>query len=139
MKNLNGNDSKCESDWIKYSDRKCFKVLNTKGTEAEAKAKCSQLDNSTLITIDSEDEQNYLNEHLKSFRNVSDNVWIGLEYVSNSFEWMDGTDYKYQNWGENAIINGNNKCAQMSLTESELGKWTDDDCSRKHLIVCQKK
>ena len=139
IKTSSVNVSSCESDWISYSDKKCFKILNSKGTEVEAKANCSLLDNSTLITIDSKSEQDYLNEHLKSYRSIADNVWIGLEYVSSSFHWMDGTQYRYENWGENAIKDGSNRCVQMSLTESELGLWTDDNCNKKFLFVCQKK
>ena len=133
------NESSCQSDWISYSDQKCFKILNTNGTEAEAKAECSLLDNSTLITIESDSEQDYLNEHLKSYRNIADNVWIGLEYVSSTFQWMDGTQFQYQNWGENAIKDGSNRCVQMSLTVNGLGQWTDDNCNRKYLIACQKR
>ena len=117
-----------------------MRILKTKGTEAEAKANCSLMDStSTLVTIGSKTEQDYLNEHLKSYQNISDNVWIGLEYVSRSFQWIDGTQYQYQNWGENAIKDGSNRCVKMSLTDNDLGQWTDDNCNRKYLIVCQKK
>ena len=52
---------------------------------------------------------------------------------------MDGKTLIYQNWGENAIKDGNSKCVQMSLAKSDLGKWTDDLCQKKYLMVCQKK
>ena len=140
IKDSTVEESGCGSDWISYSNKKCFKILNIKGTEAEAKAICSLLEGtSSLVTIVSKTEQNYLNEHLKSYRSIADNVWIGLEYVSSSFQWIDGTQYQYQNWGENAIKDGSNKCVQKSLIDSELGQWTDDNCYRKYVIVCQKK
>ena len=113
--------------------------MNTKGTEAEAKANCSLLDStSTLVNIGSKTEQEYLNEHLKAYHTLSKHIWIGLEYASRSFQWMDGTRYQYQNWGENAIKDGSNRCVQMSLTTNDLGHWTDDNCNRKYLFVCQK-
>ena len=134
------NDSNsCGNDWISFSNTKCFKVLGIRGTEAVAKNKCSQLDSSsTLITIASKSEQDYLSEHLQKYQSTSDGVWIGLELVNNVFEWVDRNNVVYENWGQNAIKDGKNKCTRMSLTNSELGKWTDDDCERMYLIVCQK-
>ena len=95
----------------------------------EAKGNCSQLESSsTLITIQSKEEQNFLSNRLKDYKNISNNVWIGLEFVDKAFQWMDGKELKFEKWDENAIKDGNNKCVQMSLGQSELGKWTDDLC-----------
>ena len=51
---------------------------------------------------------------------------------------MDGRDKKFENWDENAVKDGINKCVQMSLETPDLGKWTDDNCNKKYLIACQK-
>ena len=135
-----GNSGNCGEDWISYSDTKCFKVLDIKGSETEGKAKCSKLDmSSTLITIGSLNEQKFIEKLVQKYNTLSDRVWIGLEWNDNSFKWMDGSDVSYEDWDENAVKNGNNKCVQMSLSNSELGKWIDDDCTRKYLIACQKK
>ena len=105
----------------------------------EAKTKCSELDSSsTLITITSEEEQNYLVAMLNKHHGIGRNVWLGLEYVNNSFKWLDGNELKYENWSENAVKDGNSKCVQISLSDNEHGKWTDDLCERKYLIACQK-
>ena len=134
------SSSTCESDWISYSDRKCFKVLERKGSESEAKESCIKMDSSsTLITIESKDEQNFISNHMIKYSSISPNVWIGLEYIDNTFKWMDGKPLFYQNWGENSGRDGNSKCVQLSLAKADLGKWTDDLCRRKYLIVCQKK
>ena len=117
-----------------------MKVLDIKGSESEAKAKCSQLDKtSTLITIGSLNEQKFIEKLVQKHNTLSDRVWIGLEWNDNTFKWMDGSDVSYENWDENAVKNGNNKCVQMSISNSNLGKWTDDECTRKYLIACQKK
>ena len=133
------NNGYCGDNWISYSDDKCLQVLDRIGTEIEAKANCSELDStSTLIRIANQDEQDFLNRYLKDFNNISDNVWIGLEWINNGFKWIDDTKLNYQNWGKNANNNGINKCVLMSLSQSERGKWTDDPCDRKYLIACQK-
>ena len=132
------NKTSCGSDWITYTDTKCFKVLDRKGTQSEAKNNCSAID-STLITIGAENEQIFLSQHMTKYRGIAGNVWIGLEYVGNKFLWIDGNDMSYQNWDENAVKDGINKCVDMLIYESELGKWMDDRCTRKYLIACQKK
>ena len=141
IKSVRNNDvNNCGDDWVSYSDIKCLKVLESKGTEVEAKGKCSQLDNSsTLITIGSQSEQQFVTKLLSNYSSDSVWVWIGLEYVNNGFKWMDGSDKGYENWDENAIKDGNDKCVQLSLSPLNLGKWTDDNCNKKYLIACQKK
>ena len=114
--------------------------MDEKGSVNETKRNCSEFDeSSTLITIGSLNEQKFIEKLVKKYNTLSDRVWIGLEWSDNTFKWMDGSDNKYDNWDENTVKNGNNKCIQMSIIGSEFGKWTDDDCSRKYLMACQKK
>ena len=130
------SESGCESDWIPYSDKKCLRILKTKGTEAEAKANCSLLDStSTLVNIGSKSEQEYLNEQLKSYRSIADSVWIGLKHLRS---WSSRVQEPYQNWDEFNMKDGKS-CLQMSLTDNNLGDWTFDNCDKEYLIVCQKK
>ena len=76
---------------------------------------------------------------LTKYRGISGYVWIGLEYVGKKFTWIDGNDMSYQNWDENAVKDGINKCVDMLTFDSDLGKWMDDNCNKKYLIACQKK
>ena len=112
-------------------------MLDRKGTQSEAKNNCSEID-STLITIRSDKEEKFLLSYFGKYGNISGNIWIGLEYVGNKFTWIDGNDMSYQNWDENAIKDGTNKCVDMVTNEYGRGKWMDDSCSRKYMIACQK-
>ena len=113
-------------------------MLSIKGTQSEAKNNCSAID-STLITIGSEKEEKFLSTLLAKYRGIAGNVWIGLEYVGNNFTWIDRNDMTYQNWDENAVKDGINKCVDMVTYESDFGEWIDDNCNKKYLIACQKK
>ena len=79
-----GTASKSQSlnicgDWISYKNEKCFQFVNKLGTEEEAKSVCYQLDKtSTLISIESEDEQAFLSDQLGKYQSVSDKVWMGM-------------------------------------------------------------
>ena len=49
------------------------------GTEDEAKNVCYQLDTtSTLMSVDSAEEQEFLSNQLLKYQSVSDKVWMGM-------------------------------------------------------------
>ena len=135
----------CGKDWISYSNTKCFRVLDRKGSVDEAKGNCSELDErSTLITIESLNEQKFIENLVQKHNTLSDRVWIGLEWNDNTFKWMDGSDVKYENRGEYSNYFRNkdmrvNRCFQMSTIGKNLGKWSDDYCGENYLMACQKR
>ena len=127
-------------DWTQYKDIKCINVLNKSGTEEEALKNCTQLDkSSTLLTIHSKEEQEFINNLLKSYQNIYNNAWIGMKYTDKEYKWMDGTDNDFTNWANDADRDGTVKCVQMSLFDKTIGKWMEESCKRTALIVCQNK
>ena len=132
----------CGKDWISYSNTKCFRVLERKGSVDEAKGNCSELDErSTLITIGSLNEQKFIEKLVQKYNTLSDRVWIGFEWNDNTFKWMDGSQINYNNKGEysNYFINQGqrvNRCFQMSTIGTNLGKWNDDFCDENYLMAC---
>ena len=126
-------------DWTQYKDIKCLKVLNKSGTEEEALKSCLSIDQiSSLITIHSKEEQEFINNLAENYSNNYDSVWIGMKYTDKVYKWMDGSDTNYTNWANDAVKDGNNPCVQMSLSKATFGKWRDESCKRSSLIVCQK-
>lgn len=114
---FNQGRNTCGIGWTAYSDTKCFRILPNKGTALEAKQTCSQLDkSSTLVTIGSEEEQQFLSYLLYDFSNISDNVWLGLELRGETYLWSDGNSLSFDNWDENADKSGD--CVEMSLGKS---------------------
>ena len=101
---------------------------------------CSQIDqDSSLVNIHSTEEQEFLNNLLHSYNEISPNAWLGMKYNNKSFGWLDGTKVNYTNWAEDSLRDGSEPCVQMSLGRANLGKWLDESCKRSAIIVCQKK
>ena len=121
-----------------YSDTKCFKKSDKFGQQSEAKRICTELDSaSTLIEIQSQDEQNFINKFLLNVTKAFEEVWIGLERDNSSYHWKYGEKPSYENWDQNS---GKTKdCVAMSLLSTSLGKWRDEVCTRKLVVICQKK
>ena len=114
--------------------------MEKKATEEEAFTNCTQIDqSSTLLTIHSTDEQQFLNNLLTKYKNISNYVWIGMSYINKSYKWLDGTDTNFTNWSEDSVRDGTDPCVEMSLTTESMGKWFDVSCKRPALVVCQKK
>lgn len=128
-------------DWEPYKDEKCIKIFNTglvNYTDAETYCQ-KQTGEAHLITVSVAEEQEFVENFLKS-NNVVDNIWIGLKYVTvnNDYEWSDGTELHYTNWGEGSPKNDPDYCVQMQTEVTDFGKWNDVTCSRKNLIICEK-
>lgn len=91
------------------------------------------------MTIGSQAEQSFIEDWARN-NNISNvALWIGLEWNNNTFKWMDGTNVHYENYQENITTPDVNKCIKMELGDAAFGKWSDDRCSKKYLIGCQKK
>ena len=109
-------------------------------SEEEAMKRCQTLDSSsTLISIHSRDEQQFIDDITSKYHNISTSVWIGLNYGKDSFIWQDQTETNYTNWSDEAAKDGEVKCVVMSLVKDYLGKWNDVPCKNNALTICQKK
>ena len=117
-------------------------MIDRKATEEEALRNCTKLEKtSSLISIHSQDEQDFINKLATPFNNISNVAWVGLKYqqVNKSYLWQDDfSNADYNNWADDAVKDGTEPCVQMSLIKSNLGKWTDESCKKTALIICQK-
>ncbi len=85
--------------------------------------------------------KSFFSNFLFKTNNVVDTVWIGAKNNSNwaKFKWADDSDLSFTNWAEGSPSNitGNN-CVQMVLEGSSKGKWVDEPCNKRNLVVCQR-
>lgn len=121
----------------------------------EAERICEK-ENSTLISIESEQEQKFLVDYLFNFRKVVDSVWLGAKrtIVQNNsvFKWIDDYEFSYTNWEAGHPTNQIGRdCVQMNsqfdlyqqkssldIVQNDFaGKWLDVPCQKKNLVVCQ--
>ena len=127
-------------DWDQYKGSKCIKILKKKETAERALNECLKLDNSSsLITIRDNEEQEFINKLLKKYTNISMFAWIGRKYNGKEYKWVDGMDSEFDNWSDEAVKEGEEPCAKMSLMKGMFGKWIDSTCKRRALIVCQRR
>ena len=94
----------------------------------EAEKECVKID-AHLASIHSAEE----NEFIATLHVAIARICIGGRIDGNSFRWMDGSDFNYQNWytGEPNNLNGNNEsCIELYFMDGATfhGKWNDIQC-----------
>jgi hypothetical protein len=101
---------------------------------------------STLITLSTKEEEDFVSNFLYKENKIVDNIWLGAKKLNNNlFKWIDGSDMKYSNWEEKNPSNDLKiECVEMKskfsyfASETSEGKWANVPCTKKNLIVCQK-
>ena len=129
-------------NWQTFNYQKCFKVINEEKlmTYEEAVELCSKAANgSTLITIHSNEEQEFIVKYVFETRKIVDSVWLGLKNSSNSFEWIDKTFVEFGNWANGSPGNkSDHKCVEIMSDSSPIGKWADIQCTKRNIAICQR-
>jgi hypothetical protein len=129
-------------NWEAYKDEKCIKIFDESKlfTLEDAEKSCSEADNgSSILTVYSIEEQDFVSEFLFKTHKIVDNIWLGLKNNNNNFKWTDGTELKFTNWANgNPSKKTDFNCVQMSQESTPIGKWQDVPCNKKNLAVCQK-
>ena len=128
-------DSPC-GDWISYRDEKCFTVVDTIVPQSGAGAICSNLKGSFGV-INSVEEQDLVYNYLKN-RSFSNNVWVGIKRIENSFKSVEGASLKYTKWNVGRPVNQSGvDCVEIDLDLE--GRWLDVKCDKKNAVLCEKK
>ena len=112
-----------------------------KMTWSDAKAACNAIgDFSTLLTISSQSEQNFINQRIQTLYGADS--WIGLNDNKNEgvFRWSaDNTLSEYQIWanGKPSENRNNLNCVKI-LSVRKDGAWSVQNCSQKENYICMR-
>ncbi|XP_052051791.1 C-type lectin domain family 10 member A isoform X2 [Apodemus sylvaticus] len=127
----------CPLHWTKH-EGSCYWFSQSEKSWPEADKYC-QLENSHLVVVNSQEEQNFLQNRLAGM--VS---WIGLTDQNGPWRWVDGSDFEkgFKNWAPEQPDNwyghglgGGEDCARFT----SAGAWNDDSCQRTFRWICEMK
>ncbi len=73
---------------------------------------------------------------------IVDNIWLNAKSDSSHvFHWSDGRLLTFTNWAPgNPKVNYTTEiCLQMDANALVRGKWANEPCAKKNLVVCERK
>ncbi|CAG2172292.1 unnamed protein product [Oppiella nova] len=132
-------ESNCPEGWEPYLEKKCFKILPDELKNYDlAQDLCNkQGSGATLLTIHSQQEQDFLSDLLFTKYKIVDSVWIGASVSDKKMTWVDESTDDYTNWEPSEPSDAANDCVQMEPAPPNTGKWVDVACNKQNKVVCQ--
>uniref|UniRef100_A0A3B4F006 C-type lectin domain-containing protein n=1 Tax=Pundamilia nyererei TaxID=303518 RepID=A0A3B4F006_9CICH len=131
VKLLRGN---CPMFWYSFNGR-CYKYVATHMTWADAELYCVS-EKANLVSIYSEEEEEFVKSLIKNFDHAEGRTWIGLSDLHKEGRWMwsDGCAVSFVYWHARQPDNegGAEHCGHNNYDT----KWNDVPCSRTYASVC---
>ncbi|MBN3312067.1 MRC2 protein, partial [Atractosteus spatula] len=125
-------------EWVSFNGAE-YKFYDHQSTWEQAERICSWFE-SSLVSIHSPEEQDFLYRQLGKVSKVENQQWwIGLHTNVNDgrFRWSDRSVLDYVAWGPESPrpISREKKCVSMKASTDE---WSDQKCSTDLPYVCKK-
>uniref|UniRef100_G1NF25 Uncharacterized protein n=1 Tax=Meleagris gallopavo TaxID=9103 RepID=G1NF25_MELGA len=96
---------------------------------------------SEMATINSAEEQAFIENKIKKLSDSDVHWWIGLhaENISNEFRWKDESLVTYQNWNEGRDRYLHKPGKRCGFISSQTGRWDDENCTVSLPCICKRK
>ncbi|XP_054031206.1 secretory phospholipase A2 receptor [Dryobates pubescens] len=96
---------------------------------------------SRVATINSSDEQAFIQKKIKKLSNSDVHWWIGLhaDNLSDEFRWRDDSPVTYQNWNEEREREPQKPGKRCGFISSQTGLWGDENCTVSLPCICKRK
>ncbi|XP_078055264.1 layilin [Mustelus asterias] len=140
-------------------ERPCYKVayfheVSLRVGFEEARTEC-QSDGGNLLSIESANEQEFIERLIQGLSAGDGDFWIGLwrredgnessADCSSLYHWLDGSQSKFRNWYVDEPSCGREVCVVMYHQPSAssgmggpyLYQWNDDRCNMKNNFICK--
>ncbi|XP_033980587.1 alpha-N-acetylgalactosamine-specific lectin-like [Trematomus bernacchii] len=125
----------CPMFWTLFNCR-CYKYISTDFTWADAELNCVSL-GGNLVSIRSQEEENFVKTLIKSFDPAEGYTWNGLNDIPKEGRWMwsDGSAVNFVSWSSGQPDNKvNEDCGHTNY--GSVKKWNDRPCSDTSPSVC---
>ncbi|KAG5283911.1 hypothetical protein AALO_G00020910 [Alosa alosa] len=141
------------------TERPCYKIAyfqdSRRKVNFEEASRACKSDGGELLSIESEAEQQLIENFIQELRAADGDFWIGLRrdagYEETSgdcpsqYYWMDGSQSTFRNWHWDEPSCGYEVCVVMYHQPSAppgLGglymfQWNDDNCETKNNFICK--
>ncbi|XP_008296438.1 galactose-specific lectin nattectin-like [Stegastes partitus] len=126
----------CPMFWYSFNGR-CYKYLASPMSWADAQLHCMSL-RANLVSIHSQQEQNFVNSLIRNFDPAVRFTWIGLNdiYKEGRWMWSDASQANFFFWqtGQPDNSRGWEHCGHTNWGSTL--RWNDGACSSQLPFVC---
>ncbi|XP_075306468.1 lactose-binding lectin l-2-like [Odontesthes bonariensis] len=126
----------CAQFWYSFNGR-CYKYIATTMTWIDAELHCVS-EGSNLVSIHSQEEENFVKHLIRNFDLAEGVNWIGLTDAQRNGAWLwsDGSKVDFTSWngGEPNNSGGSEECVHTNWGTNK--GWNDKECSFKYSFVC---
>ncbi|CAI5449638.1 unnamed protein product [Caenorhabditis angaria] len=141
--------SHCPSGYTWFSETDfCYKNFVRSTNFNDARSSC-QADGGELASIHSQVENDFLVQFTKTGLTVKDNnwndqVWIGYVYQNQKWQWTDGTNSTFVNWGDGEPNDMQKEWWTVLVADphesknSEATKWNNVGQIDERAFVCKR-
>ncbi|CAG2114244.1 unnamed protein product [Medioppia subpectinata] len=130
----------CGDDWDLFHDDYydiCYKYYPAGLDDYQTVvAACLKQQDSSLPTINTPGEQEFLNQLITKYKMV-ENVWLDASIKNKHIVWSDRSSGEYENWFTGRPLNDSN-CVEILVDQGTLGKWQDVPCNKKNAYLCKR-
>ncbi|CAG2111541.1 unnamed protein product [Medioppia subpectinata] len=91
---------------------------------------------STLPTINSQAEQDFINNLIVKYKMV-ENIWLDAGIKNKHIVWKDSSSGEYENWMTGHLVDDSN-CVELIHDQANMGEWQDIPCNKKNAILCKR-
>ncbi|GMR44412.1 hypothetical protein PMAYCL1PPCAC_14607, partial [Pristionchus mayeri] len=134
------NDDGCTDFNDDDEDSVCYQISETFENWSDAEKLCS-IAGATVASVHNDHENSYL-RRLAVSRGFTTGLMlgaaVGISGKSDTFGWIDGSDWDYDNFYPGFPYNAFGDCLVMN-TDYVAAQWTNVDCATKLPFVCARK
>ncbi|XP_044064187.1 C-type lectin domain family 4 member A isoform X2 [Siniperca chuatsi] len=129
----------CKRNWILFQ-KKCYLFYNENPPWKtwEDSQKYCQKTIADLVVIDSLQEQEFINNHIKYYYDKDHGYWLGLhdKNSDNNWLWVDGHNDTVRYWIKKDIVT-TDKCALVIPEKQPTASWNPAYCKMENKFICE--
>ncbi|XP_037641348.1 C-type lectin domain family 4 member M-like [Sebastes umbrosus] len=99
-----------------------------------SRVECSHM-KADLVVIESQEEQEFINNHMKDYSDDNHGYWIGLS-KTDTWKWVDGSNVTLTYW-KTQRPGYRGSCALSQPRADPLANWHKASCDMKNRWICE--